>query len=159
MSFLQKYEKYKKKYIELKKIYQVGGLNKKRVEKEIKIIRETNLYTNIIISDDMSELTFKRISDNAEIKFVFTIGNLEKSGFPFVKPSLYINDMEVMVNNWSPANKLIIFLNFNKKVLILCHNQEVSGTFEPLTLENHHLGNIMSEYNFKNLFSEYNLHP
>lgn len=51
---------------------------------------------------------------------------------------------------------------FDKKVLILCHNRKVTGTFTPLGLNNHFYGidfNIDGTETklFKNIFEEYKL--
>jgi len=45
---------------------------------------------------------------------------------------------------------------YDKKVLILCHNKPVTGTFEPLVLNNHWYGADFCQL-FQKLFTEYKL--
>ena len=261
MNFIQKYEKYKNKYLELKK--QIGGKNKKRITSEIMYLKDFPELYESIIQDTDGNIKLKRISDNSTLEVIFP------DGFPFKAPFIKLNNKNVSIDNWMPANPnvrikdlldlaelsevdkiflkscknemenlqlfpklykdivqdmdgninlkkinddstistidiifldnfptkellnnndkseaidnwntcvqiklnnkqvaidnldmnvkikdLLDLLDFDKKVLILCHNKLVTGTFEPLTLNNHWfcLYNI-----FPRLFEKYNL--
>jgi hypothetical protein len=67
------------------------------------------------------------------------------------------------MDNWAPNVEMIgtilSSLNFDKKVLILCHPEKVTGTFVPLTLNNHWMGQegTPKEDSFNILFSDYKL--
>jgi hypothetical protein len=61
-----------------------------------------------------------------------------------------IDNLDMMVN----IKNLLDLLDFDKKVLILCHNKLVTGTFDPLTLNNHWFGLYDI---FPRLFKKYNL--
>jgi len=256
INFIQKYEKYKNKYLELKKQIGSGG-NKKRIGAEIMHLKTFPKLYESIIQDTDENIKLKRINDNSTLEVIFP------DGFPFKAPLIKLNNKQVLVNNWDTQKRIkdlldlaelsevdkiflkscknemknlqlfpelykdiiqdmdgniklerisdnstidIIFLDdfpnkellnnnnkseainnwnkcvqiklnnkqvaidnldmmvnikdlldlldFDKKVLILCHNTLVTGTFVPLTLNNHWFG----LYNrFLRLFEKYNL--
>jgi len=143
MSNQQKYFKYKNKYIELKKKLLIGG---ERIDREIELIKPLGLYKDIALDAGKKVLKLTRIRDEAKI-----IVNLPDN-YPIGEPIIYINDQKVNINNWTPIKRITEFLEFNKKVLILCHARKVDGSFEPLVLKNHWYEDIFNE-----LFLEYNL--
>ena len=142
MNFIQKYKKYKSKYLELKKL--IGGEKEssaiKRIGNEVGKLSE-ELYKNIKL-DENYNLTFEKISDNSRIEVIFP------DDYPFKPPIIKLNNIIISISffKWTPAMIFITLLYppavkpSDKKVLILCHNKLVTGSFEPLTLENHWYG-------------------
>ena len=144
MDYQNKYLKYKNKYLNLKN--QIGG--NKRFQKELTIIREDSRY-NIIRQDNMTaEITTRTVPSRN-----YTINIPEN--YPFKPPQIFSNG-SIISFSWSPGNLIKNILDFeltvNKKVLILCHPEQVTGTFEPLKINNHWI-----DLYFQNIFSKYNL--
>ena len=151
MNYYLKYIKYYTKYINLKKKFnQLGsGITTNEIILDIynKLLLLTTLYKNIELLEN--QLTFERISDSVTFTILFPIN------YPLSEPEIFINNEKVSIFNWTHTTNIIDYFNTpNKKVLILCHNKIVLGTFEPLTLYNHWYGN---NYIFRDLFLEYNL--
>ena len=160
MSYLEKYLKYKNKYLEFKNKNLIGGVLNKRIKKEIGLFTP-DLYKNIINTEDSLSITCTRISDDAKINITFPID------YPFKSPDIKINGTKIDTNNWKPTLQIMNYLKpvvleapvdipYNKNVLIFCHNKKVTGTFEPLTLNNHWYGLPAFDL-FNKLFSEYEL--
>jgi len=150
MSFINKYKKYSQKLIN-----QIGGA---RIDKEIIMSMTPDLYKNVILSEDKKLLTLTRISDNANIRVILPVN------YPFNKPQIFINDREIGINEYDITKFITKYLDesleFNKKVLILCHPELVNGSFEPLTLNNHWWGMLLGDNElpiFNDIFREYNL--
>lgn len=134
MNYLYKYKKYEHKLTG----HMVGG----RIEKEINKFLTPDLYQDIVLSDDKKLLTFTRILDNAKIRVILS------SGYPWAPPLIYVNNniLPDVEYKWNPYSMIINYLPKisppfpNKNVLILCHNRIVTGTFEPMVLNNHWYG-------------------
>jgi hypothetical protein len=130
----------------------LGGSNRsKRLEKEIDKLKASNLYKNIVLSEDKKSLTFTRISDNANITVIIP------DNYPFEAPSITINETKYNIDSvWSVVSTIGSMFEYDKKVLILCHNKMVNGKFEPLVLNNHWYGSPELQI-FQRIFAEYNL--
>jgi len=152
MSHQSKYFKYKNKYLKLKN--QVGSAkNTIPIIREQRVLVESGEYDNIIL-DAESNITMIRKSDGANIMINFP------DSFPVRNIiTIDINDIKTDIK-WNKPGYVHTILKslkesdeqFDKKVLILCHSQKVTGSFTPMVLNNHWLG---SEYN--NIFAEYKL--
>lgn len=162
MNFFGKYNKYIKK---TNNLYGGSFSYEKcilRIKKEINMFLLPEEYNNIVLTepgagagaDAKIKLTFTRIKDNASIIIEFS------TDYPFVKPNITINDMKINIGVWGPTftMKKILELEeeYTKKVLILCHPRLVTGTFEPLVLNNHFFGFPEFQY-FQKIFGKYNL--
>jgi hypothetical protein len=147
MNYFNKYKKYNQKIIN-----QLGGSKgSKRLEKEIDKLKASNLYKNIVLSEDKKSVTFTRISDNANITVIIP------DNYPFEAPSITINETKYNIGSvWSSASTIGSMFEYDKKVLILCHNTMVNGKFEPLVLNNHWYGSPELQI-FQRIFAEYNL--
>jgi hypothetical protein len=78
-----------------------------------------------------------------------------KNKYLILKNNIYYggNHSQVPDSRQNPKEIIILCNNeklFDKKVLILCHPKKVTGSFEPLVLNNHHYGPKFNE-----LFSRY----
>ena len=159
---------------------------KKRIIKEIEQFKTSENYiinyTNFNF-DDIKCHIYMTYKKKYFIKIIYN------ENYPFSIPCIYVNDVCINIYlddiEWTSSHKLgkihtIIqtyytkYLNknnnnnnnnnnnkkYNKKVLILCHNKNVKGSFNPLQLENHFYG-IIDKDNpvsfFENLFSDYKL--
>jgi len=115
INFIQKYEKYKNKYLELKK--QIGsGKNKKRIGSEIMHLKTFPELYESIIQDTDENIKLKRINDNSTLEVIFP------DGFPFKAPVIKLNNKQVLVNNWDTKKRI-------KDLLDLAELSEVDKIF------------------------------
>lgn len=115
INFIQKYKKYKNKYLELKK--QIGsGKNEKRIGSEIKHLQTFPELYESIIQDTDRNIKLKRISDNSTLEVIFP------DGFPFKAPLIKLNNKQVLINNWDTKKRI-------KDLLDLAELSEVDKIF------------------------------
>ena len=95
MSYYQKYLKYKNKYLELKN--QSGGLNIKRINKEIERLNEDQNLEIEIITNDHIKITKRDLLKTYDIIF--------PDSYPFKGPIIKINEQQYFIPNegWSPS--------------------------------------------------------
>ena len=94
MNFIQKYEKYKNKYLELKK--QIGGgKNERRIKMEIGILENSKDLYKDITQDTELNIKLIRIKDNSILEVIFP------DGFPLHAPLIKLNNKQVLINNWN----------------------------------------------------------
>lgn len=156
MDYLNKYNKYSNKLINLNNNFFKGGNPIIRIKREIELMSK-NGYTDFNLDEINLILTFTRSSDNFKFKVKFP------DNYPFAQP--IINDGLINVDPWGATytiyKKITVAENFiNKKVLILCHGSlygKVTGSFEPLIIKNHWYDSPLSNSIFKQLFTKYNL--
>ena len=157
MDYLTKYNKYSNKLINFNNNKFKGG-NLKRIRKEIETM-QTLGYENFKLDEETYILTFTRTIDNSKFIVQFS------KRYPF--KGAIINNKNYM-ESWNPAktihstiesDKINEYKETTKKVLIYCHPRIVTGSFEPLVIENHWYGTTPSidDNIFKLLFTKYNL--
>ena len=100
--YYEKYLKYKNKYNNLKKIYQIGGVNNQNIKRQIGYFRTSPLYN--IISLDKNTITITRINDDSIIHIIFP------DNFPSDGPLVTINDIPIDMDKWSISTRLSDFL-------------------------------------------------
>lgn len=160
MNNYKKYIKYKNKYLILKN--QLGssnstvdilvGLNNetqrqkiiyKRMTRELLTLKSDE-YIDFKFDLTLMILTFTRASDNSLIKVDIS------NDYPYTFPIIWINSkrLDTSTLNNPLSVKIIDIINTlesqiidtNKKVLILCHRDIVSGSYNPPVLNNHWIG-------------------
>jgi len=148
MNYLNKYNKYNNKLINFNNKFRGGNPPIKRIKKEIEKLFK-NGYKDIEFDEGKLNLKFKSI-DNINYEVTFPIE------YPIKPPT--INGKILLAASWSPARTIFEEIS-SKKVLIFCHTQCVTGSFEPLILNKHWYGSFPSPEDslFKKLFTKFSL--
>lgn len=120
-----------------------------RMYKDIDLIRQSGLYTV-----DDTNLPIVILTQKASPGGVYRIEFPSK--YPFEAPKIDYNGTPIPFV-WSLTDNIVNILDAERngqKVLILCHNKHVTGSFTPLNLQNHWFGPLNL---FSRIFSDYGL--
>lgn len=139
----------------------------RRIKYEEKQITAMNSYSHPNISESYvfpnnfsMRFTKTSTADNIIVKF--------SDEYPDIKPTIIINGVDIGIDDWSSTRTIVEYLaqydadKAKKKILILCHTDKVTGSFESYNLNGHWMGNpynteLEKDSIFKKLFSNFNL--